>query len=172
MKLDSLKSLRLSQLRGVLRLHALRASQLRLRSILRILLAILAVGIALELIWPLPGMPPLDEEARRMAVQLPQSTTLAFSEYSAVLATRRLFKPSTPIEASPYGRIGVQKAMEGITFSGVIPTKRGTGAVISVPGKPVGTYYEGDMIGDLKVVKIERDALTLALGEEQAVLRR
>jgi len=146
--------------------------RVRTRRILQVAVVLLAVGTAAELMWPSRRLPSRPETFHYLSADLPQREVSDFSEYSSALSSRSLFKPATPVDTSPYAKLGVHKAMEPLSFSGMITVKGEKRAVVSVQGKGVQTYGVGDMIGDLKVIKIERDALELSLGEEKGTLRR
>jgi hypothetical protein len=86
---------------------------------------------------------------------------------------RDLFKPSIPVPTEDgLGKSTAQELAERLQFLGIMNDAQGLAALVFIPNRGPGTFHVGDRVAEFVLRDVQSDRLTLALGDEEAVLKR
>ncbi len=141
------------------------------------LLTIALCGAAVYL-WqaPLPPLPvphAADSRAALLSAAGRAGSKASLEACLRQVKLRELFKPSIPVpEESRLGKSTAQELADRLQFVGIMGGPDGLAALVFIPNRGPGTFRVGDRVAEFTLKEVQPDRLVLALGDEQATLKR
>ena len=141
------------------------------------MLTVALCGAALYL-WraPLPALPVpelVDAGVTSVAASNRLGSVASFDACLRQAKTRDLFKPSVPVPSeNQISKTTAQELANRLQFLGVMGDGDGIAALVFIPTRGPGTFHKGDRVAEFILKDVTPDRLVLALGDEEATLKR